>query len=328
MREKERIVEVHIAVGLPGSGKTTWMKAESERVKYPDGYKDWTSKIVHESWYIDMDRMMGEEDRRNTVCKHGLLDMKRLLSYCTCLGSSYMLKEPIYVWIDGLALNIDDVLLYVRGLSDLLDPSKRMYIGGPMPFKWNIVVDQWRCNREQCLINDKLRLGTRKLSCTITIQNADYSLIREEDLLKTVLDEGLHINDIKVVYHDVPVAEDWQIVLDRHGDPERARYMHSEEWCLGGTWANYLGSSGTIDAGEPLENTPLDNLLEEICPDIKYLQYKKLKSICVVLEERQDSDPYGGSATYVSWKTDLKKLYETLTSWGYNINIAKKKKKQ
>lgn len=328
MDRKIRTVEVHIAVGLPGSGKTTWMRAESEKVKYPEGYKNRYSPLKHESWYIDMDHVVGSDSHKSNVMTRGKLDVTKLMSYCTCIGSASGLEDPIYVWIDGLALSIDDVLLYMRGLSDMLDSKKQMYIGGPRPYKWNIVVDQWKCNREQCLVNDKLRLGTRHLPCKITIQNAEYSLIKEDELMKIVLDESLNINDVKVVYHDVYKVEDWQIALDRHGDEETARYMYSSEWCLGGTWRNYLGNTGTVDSENPLENKPLDDLLEEICPDITYLQYKKLKSACVTLEERKESDPYGGGATYAKWKTDLKVLYEMLTSWGYRINTAKKKKKQ
>jgi len=330
MKEKIRTVEVHIAVGLPGSGKTTWMKAKSEEVKYPEGYSE-NSCIrnqVYESWYIDIDYTLGSTTHRDSVISNGKLDVKRLLSYSTCLSTSWIHEDPIYVWIDGLALNTDDVLYYMRGLSDMVDPIKQMYIGGPAPFKWNIVVDQWKCDREQCVINDKLRLGTRLMASNVTIQNAEYRMISEEELMKAVLDESLNINDVKVVYHDVYKVEDWQIALDRHGDEDIARYMYSPEWCLGGTWGNYLGSRGTVDADSPLENTVLDELLEEICPNITYLQYKKLKDRCVTLKEKEESDYYGGSTRYASWRTDLKVLYETLTSWGYSINTAKKKKKQ
>lgn len=322
MEREVETVEVHIAMGLPGSGKTTWMNAESNRVKWgnPDSDPyDLYKQIKHESWYIDLDRIMWDKSHKDRVMSNGKLDMKKLLSYCTCLGTTRGVDGPIYVWIDGLALTRDDVLLYMRGLSDLVDPAKNMYIGGPMPFRWDIVVDQWLEDREQCIVNDKLRAGKRLYRSDITIKSADYEIVNEEDLMSVVLDENLHINDVKVEYHEVPKATSWQIDLDRKGDPAVAKYLKSKEWSLGGTWANYLGSHGYVERDEALDNECLYEILEKIVPDLKYLHYKRIEKECVKLVTRTDSDPYGGSVKYAHWETDLEKMYNLLKELGYKI---------
>lgn len=322
MENSKTIVEVHIGVGLPGSGKTTWMKEKSEEVKYdPDDWKDLKNgdsyaytPMQHDSWYIDIDKTINDISHKARVMSlDGKINMKQLLSYCTCIWSSYH-NPPVYVWIDGLALSKEDVMLYVRGLSDMLDPQKQMYKGGPENFEWHVVIDQWKLDREQCLINDKYRVmkAQREIDSEATIKNAKYTLLEEDDLLKTILDEGLHIHDLKVVYHEVPKVPEWQIALNRKGSPDYARTLKTEKWCLGGTWGNYLGSTGTVHADDPIENTVLDDLLEKIAPDITLLTYKKLVRECVVLKEKHETDYYGGSTDYAWWETDLEKMYDFL----------------
>ena len=324
MENSKTIVEVHIGVGLPGSGKTTWMKEKSEEVKYGvDGWKVLKSgdpyayaPMYHESWYIDIDNIISDKFLKASVMSlDGKLDVKRLLSCCTCISTSRF-YPPTYVWIDGLALNKDDVMLYLRGLSDMIDPQKQQVClgGGAGNYEWNVVIDQWNLDRDQCLVNDKYRImkSQRKIDSKATIKNAKYALLEEDDLLKTILDEGLHIHDIKVVYHEVPKVPEWQIALNRYGSPDVARILKSERWSLGGTWGNYLGSSGSVDADNPIENTVLDELLEKIAPDISYLTYKKLVKECVVLKQESESDYYGGSVDYAWWETDLEKLYNFL----------------
>ncbi len=331
MGNSKTIVEVHIGVGLPGSGKTTWMKEKSEEVKYgPDDWKDLKSgdscsytPMIHDSWYIDVDKTVSDRFHKASVMSlDGKIDVKQLLSYCTCIWSSRQ-NPPTYVWIDGLALNKEDVMIYVRGLSDMVDPRKRMYIGGPENFEWHVVIDQWNLDREQCLVNDKYRVmkAQREIDCEATIKNAKYTLLEEDDLLKTILDEGLHIHDLKVVYHEVPKVPEWQIALNRKGSPDDARILKSEEWSLGGTWGNYLGSTGTVGADNPIENTVLDELLQKLVPDISYLTYKKLVKECVTLKQKCESDYYGGSVDYAWWETDLEKLYNFLKR--NNVKIKK-----
>lgn len=324
MGNSKTIVEVHIGVGLPGSGKTTWMKEKSEEVKYgADAWKALKSgdsyayaPMLHESWYIDIDNLISDKYHKASVMSlSGKLVVKQLLSYCTCISSSRN-NPPTYVWIDGLALNKDDVMLYVRGLSDMIDPQKQIYVGGPGNYEWHVVIDQWNLDREQCLVNDKYRAAKsqREVDSETTIKYAEYSLLKEDDLLKTILDENLHIYDLRVVYHEVPKVQEWQIALNRKGSPDDARILKSEKWSLGGTWGNYLGSTGTVHADNPIENTVLDELLEKIVPDISYLTYKKLMKECVVLKQENETDYYGGSVDYAWWETDLEKLYNFLKS--------------
>ena len=61
----------------------------------------------------------------------------------------------------------------------------------------------------------------------------------------------------------------------------------------------------------------LDNLLEEIAPNVTFLHYKKIRSQCVKTEESYERDYYGGGCSYLNWVCDLEKLYDLLEQQGY-----------
>jgi len=91
-------------------------------------------------------------------------------------------------------------------------------------------------------------------------------------------------------------------------------YLYNK-WCSGGVsggscWGND-GHYAVEGESEP-EFTDLDNILNEICPNITYLQYKKLISKVIKEDSYTENEYYGNSSTY-SYKTVLlKDLYEAL----------------
>jgi hypothetical protein len=91
-------------------------------------------------------------------------------------------------------------------------------------------------------------------------------------------------------------------------------YLYNE-WCSGGiSGGNCWGDDGHYAAegeSEP-EFTDLDNILNEICPNITYLQYKKLISKVIKEDSYTQHEYYGNSSNY-SYKTVLlKDLYDAL----------------
>lgn len=90
------------------------------------------------------------------------------------------------------------------------------------------------------------------------------------------------------------------------------------EWCSGGISGGSCWDDGKEDnhyatrgESEP-EFTSLDNILNEICPNITYLQYKKLIAE-VIKEDGYTECEYYGNSTNHSYKTILiKDLYEAL----------------
>jgi hypothetical protein len=93
------------------------------------------------------------------------------------------------------------------------------------------------------------------------------------------------------------------------------KYLESQSWCLGGKSYDWHGSEHYLSAENPLNFDEFDELLEKICPQITYLQYKKIYAKCVTMEERSASDYYT-QAREGFWKCDLEKLYEMLEEMG------------
>jgi len=88
-----------------------------------------------------------------------------------------------------------------------------------------------------------------------------------------------------------------------------------EKWCTGGITgggysdqSNYYAQQGEQ---EP-DFIELDNLLTEICPNITYLQYKKLIAGLIELQSWTEDEYYGNSSTYSCKIINLRKLFEKL----------------
>ena len=68
------------------------------------------------------------------------------------------------------------------------------------------------------------------------------------------------------------------------------------------------------------EETPdfveFDELIEQVCPNISFIQYKNVYRKCVVQKTRTDCDYYGGSKEKAWWECNLKDLYKILLEKG------------
>lgn len=121
----------------------------------------------------------------------------------------------------------------------------------------------------------------------------------------------------KLVNHEVIRKPDYLVFAFENGlDIKDERYLKSSTWSLGGMGHGWDGSSYTISAEEPCEFTELDDMLEEICPTITYLHYKKMFSKCVTMDTQSSSDYYS-STEEAFYKCDIKELYDILTEFGY-----------
>jgi hypothetical protein len=92
-------------------------------------------------------------------------------------------------------------------------------------------------------------------------------------------------------------------------------YLYNE-WCSGGiSGGNCWGDDNhyAVEGESEPEFTDLDNILNEICPNITYLQYKKLISKVIKEEDSYTQIEYYGNSTIYSYKTILlKDLYDAL----------------
>lgn len=95
----------------------------------------------------------------------------------------------------------------------------------------------------------------------------------------------------------------------------------SDSWSLGGTFGNCWNDKlGTLSPESPKPFKEFDELLERICPNLTFLQYKKLERECTEIAEYEERDYYGGIEYRSYHKCDLRKLYNLLDEMGY-INL-------
>lgn len=237
---------IHLLMGLPGSGKTSWAKSNIDNI-------------------IDCDDISHPSDIRDRIY--------------------WMLK-----WRNDADDCIDTLITTNKQLNTVMNIVSEV-VRSPVKF----IIHFWEENRELCLKNDE---GRRKDSSRITIMNApleypspsndfEYEIVEHKVFEKTFYDK-----------HIAFVGE--------------KGFLKSQRWSNGGTWGNCWGNTGTIDADDPKEFEELDNLLEKICPNISFLQYKKLCAACVTCESDYENDFYGGRENFSYWVCDLNKMYDML----------------
>ena len=195
--------------------------------------------------------------------------------------------------IDGLFLTNDDIIRVIDCLPSC-----------------DVEIHFWKPDIEKCLHND---IGRRKENSTTTIKNAKIE-IPDLDRIK----EETGNANIIIVRHDVIEKPFWKVKSDEMDVCVRdGKYMFSDEWLMGGSYGDCWGDTlHPLSGDEPVDFTQFDSLLEKICPDITFLQYKNIFNQCVETDSRYESDYYGGGVTYGYYKCDLEKLFKLLEERG------------
>lgn len=170
----------------------------------------------------------------------------------------------------------------------------------------DITIHYFREDREACLYND---IGRREKDASVTIRNAKYEEPNEE-----YIKEHTGVSIRKEVHNVVPKSS-----VDMFYDIKGISYkkLTSASWSLGGTcgncWDDHLSP---ITPDKTPEFTEFDELLEKICPNITFMQYKKLYKNCVTTNEESVSDYYGGCEYRANYVCDLQQLYYDLEEMG------------
>lgn len=278
-------VLVEILIGLPGSGKTHYAQSANNGEKF-------LSTFNSNTCYIDFDKDYLKREKRSFT------NVLRDSSFCYSIIHH---NANYNHWIiDGLFLTNETQHKLVEAIYN----ECTHYIFDNEHIKIQFVY--FKEDRDTCLYNDSIRQQDRKAH--ITIKHAEFEKPDIDSLSKEFSEIEFVIKEM-----DVHKMNKYESLFKIHESWKKQDEMRSEEWCLGGTWGNCWGDGGNIGAeAQPSEFTEFDNLLTEICPNISMLQYKKLYRETVTVEERGESDYYGGYCSYGYYACDLKKLYSML----------------
>lgn len=293
--------EIHILVGLPGSGKSSYAKSICE------GKKD---RIVFDfDFHIfkKIKNMYTRDDIRNVL--QSTVD-------------HYLFINSIpRLYIDGLFLTndiVEDIIHETLNLYDKRLPYK-IKVGESNIVKF--IIDQWNEDRAACLSNDNFRYldNKRKTSAAITIKNATYEDIDVDSLNNSMgitLNEFQNIKDKKVSV--VVEKVDHKVILYNVKDKLLYDYgaldgiLKSDNWSNGGTWVNYTGDSGTIGADKQPDFKELDEILIKLCPNLPFLRYKYIMANFVEIKENESTDYYGGCENLAHYEGRINEILNYL----------------
>lgn len=288
-RSKNLEFELHILVGLPGSGKTTFANEHKEYYIGADGYK---VKNYNASFYadiVDFD-FIREKYQKGSIKSLDYND----LDLCSMAFYNFRNNKVI---LDGLFLTHAD-FEWVIGL----------YLSNSRYTISKIVFHYWVPDVEACLWNDSNR---RMVDSQYSINNLK---IEKPDKKRIESKFGI---PTKLEIHSVVRKPDYLVACDNLGLSKIIdnKYLMSSTWSLGGTGRGWDGHTYPLSAEEPVNFDEFDTLLESIYPSLTFLQYKKLYSKCVEMRERNSSDYYSNT-TDGYYVCDLEKLFNMLREMG------------
>lgn len=273
----------HILMGLPGSGKTYFGSSFNQNQ-------------VH-GIYLD-------------IIPEYYKSVEEYIELSTVKGYN---RYETQFYVDGLILTKNDLKKIISIIYQLNSQSH---------FKF--VIHHWKEDREACLNNDRYRCSNneRLLSSEITIKEATYNYI-DDNSMKEIFDEIIKLNEsnsfeYEIVYHDIFKVTNFENIINKHAGHnfDGKLVICGEEWSLGGTWGDCWGNEGTCSADVEPDFVQFDNFLEELCPNISFMQYKKLYNRCVETETWYESDYYGGSTEHARKICNIEKLRNALKEFG------------
>ena len=284
---------IDVMCGLPASGKTTHVKEQM--------IKDEKSKYeFHPIWKTIALNLDGHDDSDlETIVRKEFYSKKNKI---------FQKIHPyddvtIRIMVDGLILNFDDFKKVVDTCTLFINENEPIYGYTITP-----TAHIWNEDRDTCINNDRIRvmIGERETHSETTIRHLEYKL--DKDQFKK---EGY-----KVVEHEVYKATTYDITIKKFGNDDDK--LESDYWSLGGNYGTCWDDQlHTIHpSSQPTSFQEFDNMLGEICPNITFLQYKKVYNESVSISEWTERDYYGGAENFARYVCDLRKLYECLVEFG------------
>lgn len=299
-----------LAHGLPGSGKTTLIKKlVAKDIENGDDVE-----------YIDLDKEYYANNLDGKI-RDALIynDYDRRHSN----GFGYDVQKVI-VYVDMLCLTNKE-------LANLIYALMKRYILVVEDKNFEFTILDFEPNRELCLKNDMIRSYASPLrSAKVTIENGKFESLDTEligSLVGDQLTAGIDANcEFHVKVKQVPV---WN--SDEASPYERTKayvygaansfgtvvknILRGESWTVSGREWSYTGAEWSVGGQEPEDFDTFDNMMAALCPNISFLNYKKVRKECCEIEEYEDNDYYS-SYTKNRWICNLDKLVSILDEMG------------
>jgi hypothetical protein len=265
--------KVHITVGLPGAGKSEWGKEKSKNSRNVNIRHVEFDSCTLTSW-----------DKRTQAEK-----------FYETIRNSYNCEELV---IDSFITNNDTLIKLISELHLYVCP---------------IVIHYWEPDIEKCLWND---LGRRDKDSIISIENSIIE-IPDVDIILRGIKENRNPIHITMEKHMTQTKPAWKVFYDKHvrehATLNENNRITSQSWSMGGDWKDCWGGGGSVSGEAPPETfEAFDNILEEICPEISFLKYRKIWGQCIETDDYRDHDYYGGSTSNGFYSLNVERLYNIL----------------
>jgi len=281
-------IKVHILMGLPGSGKTTWAKEYYEKNHNKKGDKRLIIDIC------DLDKIL--EDYRMT---YENMTMRDVIQHVISrnMGSAFRSRpyetiEFEYIF-DGLYTRMEEIDYTIDELRKAREES-----GSYATI--DVIIHRWTPNIEFCLSNDS---GRREESSEITIKNATVEYVDVNPLIEKY---GGNFS-FCVEVHEVIKATERQKFIGKYG-----KEIQSKSWTTGGMWGDCWGNEGSVSPEPVALFTELDEILLKVCPNLSYLEYKVMADKLIHQVEKTSYGYYGSYEEYSYWTINTGELYDYL----------------
>ena len=269
---------INIFIGLPGSGKSTFgNKMANSRHDMLIRFDDY----IKDGKMATYDEIWKDTFRYQTF------------------------YSPYSVILDGLFLTNSSRKSVIQSLIDYVE-HKKINNG----YYYRIIYHFWNEDRDTCLHNDK---GRRSIDSSITIKNAPYEPVDVDYIEKDIKD---YIYDHRIKNHTVVRSTVYDKFFQSYGIKSELDIMKSEEWSLGGTTTNWHENIIELMKEDTPDFVEFDELIERVCPNISFIQYKNVYRKCVTRKTRTDYDYYGSSEERAWFECNLKDLYKILLEKG------------
>lgn len=287
--EKRRIT---LLWGLPASGKTTYAKELQEEAEDKNSWSPYHRRSKSNIHIVDIDLIgRGKKEKAPDEIRKKIVSEIKHHEY----------NQVIHYILDGLITTNDKAVELFKYLQEHLkfDMADDHY---------ELAVVWWTKDVKTCIHNDQ---GRRHLDSKNTIEHLPFEEPDRKRLYPFI--------ENRIERQEVFRKPDSKVWVEVNGLPSNMK-MESSSWSLGGTSCGYDGGTSIHHADpQPTNFVEFDDLLEKTCPNITFLQYKKLYNHSVSIIEYGDSDYYGGYTKYAKYECDLTKLYDLLKEMGVDL---------